>query len=367
MASWKGFVKAFERLPQAVLSKTGYAKETVDQEFNALAAQTTQLDSLAVKILADARKLQESLSQISSSLITFASIVTEVTELNDYSLSNCSLNIQAKIKSNIDTLNTSVILPLEAFTACLDNVKLKIKKRGNKLLDYDRFRNAVQSLSAKTDRSLSDEKKLSQNEIQLANSTEEYNTLNNTLLDQLPQLLALRFALLDPILKSLFVIQNNFFKAYSSELEHLVLKYGTDNARQVHDENVALVDQMISSLTIVRRPSRTSKTSCTGLSASAEQVSDSKSPNSLPKYSAINSDSPPVFSAMHSAVNRSPSLKQKTVVALYDFKGERDDDLTFKEKDVIVVTDSGTGDGWMKGHLQSNPGFIGNFPGNYCS
>ena len=49
------------------------------------------------------------------------------------------------------------------------------------------------------------------------------------------------------------------------------------------------------------------------------------------------------------------------VLALYDYKADKDDELTFKENSVIYVT-AKNDDGWWEGVMN---GITGLFPGNY--
>ncbi|KAJ3183146.1 hypothetical protein HK101_009875 [Irineochytrium annulatum] len=56
------------------------------------------------------------------------------------------------------------------------------------------------------------------------------------------------------------------------------------------------------------------------------------------------------------------------VVALYDFRGERDGDLSFKKGDRIVVTKrTDSRNDWWTGRVESGAGATGSFPANYVS
>ncbi len=61
---------------------------------------------------------------------------------------------------------------------------------------------------------------------------------------------------------------------------------------------------------------------------------------------------------------RSPSTQGLYVTALYDFDGEKDTDLSFREGDKIRVTKkTASSEDWWKGELR---GIEGSFPANYC-
>lgn len=50
-----------------------------------------------------------------------------------------------------------------------------------------------------------------------------------------------------------------------------------------------------------------------------------------------------------------------TVIAIYDYSADKDDELTFQENSVIYVTRKND-DGWFEGVMN---GVLGLFPGNY--
>lgn len=53
----------------------------------------------------------------------------------------------------------------------------------------------------------------------------------------------------------------------------------------------------------------------------------------------------------------------KRVRALYDCEADRDDELSFKVGDIIIVTNQQTDDdNWIEGALETDPGHTGMFP-----
>lgn len=88
------------------------------------------------------------------------------------------------------------------------------------------------------------------------------------------------------------------------------------------------------------------------------------SPSSPPAYESLAYSSKNQSASSHRPPPPIPtSSANSTVVALYDFKAERPDDLEFKANDIITVirrTDSKND--WWTGSLN---GKTGNFPANY--
>lgn len=61
--------------------------------------------------------------------------------------------------------------------------------------------------------------------------------------------------------------------------------------------------------------------------------------------------------------NRNNSFVMKRVRALYDCEADRDDELSFKVGDIIIVTNQQTDDdNWIEGALESDPEHTGMFP-----
>lgn len=88
-----------------------------------------------------------------------------------------------------------------------------IKKRNNKLLDYDALRAKVKKLTEKPDK---DPAKLPRAEKEADMAKAEYEALNKQLSTEIPQLLELRVPYLDPSFEALVKIQSRFCaEAYS--------------------------------------------------------------------------------------------------------------------------------------------------------
>ena len=67
------------------------------------------------------------------------------------------------------------------------------------------------------------------------------------------------------------------------------------------------------------------------------------------------------FQSLASITISQLNFKITTVIALYDYNAEKDDELSFKENAIIDVTAKNE-DGWWEGILN---GVTGLFPGNY--
>jgi hypothetical protein len=106
-----------------------------------------------------------------------------------------------------------VLEPISRFVAYFPDINACIQKRQNKLTDYDGLRAKVKKLTEKPDKDVT-KLPASEREAEMARSA--YETLNNQLLDELPQLIDLRVPYLDPSFEALVKIQLRFCaEAYS--------------------------------------------------------------------------------------------------------------------------------------------------------
>ena len=83
--------------------------------------------------------------------------------------------VKEEIIPYIQDIERQVVVPASEYLLLFDQVKKYLTKREHKLVDYDRFRDAVKKLKDKKDRTSTDEKKLSQVESQFDAATREYN------------------------------------------------------------------------------------------------------------------------------------------------------------------------------------------------
>lgn len=86
-----------------------------------------------------------------------------------------------------------------------------IVKRNHKLIDYDRHRVSLNKLTAKAERTLSEEKSIFKVQSQLETATQDYDYLNNALKAQLPAFFRLQYEFIQPIFEHMFHLQCKIF------------------------------------------------------------------------------------------------------------------------------------------------------------
>jgi hypothetical protein len=131
------------------------------------------------------------------------------------------------------TLSTRLTIPLPT----------GIKKRNNKLLDYDRVRAQVKRLTEKPDKDVT---KLPRTEKEAEMTRAAYDQLNEQLFNELPQLIELRVPYLDPSFEALVKIQLRFCAEAYSRMAQVQQYLDPDTRDQYANGNLdARVEQVL--------------------------------------------------------------------------------------------------------------------------
>lgn len=141
--------------------------------------------------------------------------------------------------------------PITRFVAYFPDVNECIKKRSNKLLDYDALRAKVKKLAEKPDKDVT---KLPAAEREMDMARIAYEQLNDQLSTELPQLIDLRVPYLDPSFEALVKIQLKFCAEAYSRMAQVQQYLDADTREQYAqgqlDERVEQVLQEIRELSI---------------------------------------------------------------------------------------------------------------------
>ncbi|CAK9436838.1 uncharacterized protein LODBEIA_P13600 [Lodderomyces beijingensis] len=246
--SWIGLKKAVNRAGTQIMLKTGQIEQTVDKEFefeekrfktmeaNSLALQKrlrTYLDSL--KLLTTS---QIHIAELLNSFYGSDSSVPKVIE--DAKTGRSREAFQNLVGEYYNTLkrlndecvnelerpyNQTVLNPMSKFNSYYVEVNEAIKKRHNKLLDYDAMRNKLKKLLDTPQLEYANyDVKLKEYNEELAELEHKYSDINNQLKDELPKLINMRVAFFDPSFESFVKIQLRFFNENYQQLNALQSK-----------------------------------------------------------------------------------------------------------------------------------------------
>jgi hypothetical protein len=169
------------------------------------------------------------LSAPPSSILSIASAHTSPTSTNVSRASSTFLSPLFPLR----TLSTRLTFPLLT----------GIKKRNNKLLDYDRVRAQVKRLTEKPDKDVT---KLPRTEKEAEMTRAAYDQLNEQLFNELPQLIELRVPYLDPSFEALVKIQLRFCAEAYSRMAQVQQYLDPDTRDQYANGNLdARVEQVL--------------------------------------------------------------------------------------------------------------------------
>ncbi|KAJ3186992.1 hypothetical protein HDU85_007030 [Gaertneriomyces sp. JEL0708] len=414
--SWKGFAKAVTRLPTRLAQRTGYATETIDDEYQVLEQEFKHVQALATRLTDEAKKIKDSMSamlahqaQFSQTLLEayrpigagsagaggFGSGGEEEDHKSAYSrgtsgkqedhhpksleaaeaFANAMRSAREQLLPDLEVIERQVVAPTNDYIVLLANVRRWMEKRNRKLVDYDRHRDSVQKLNAKQDRNINDEKKLGSLETSLDQATREYNHVNNLLKQQLPILLSYRTAFIDPCFQTLYWYQLKVTQVLHECFSTLCQQYFNERAPplQVFESKYPQMIEMLASLTLNKRPLKTTQDgedAESGYGGSPTHLGPAPTGQgeSLPPYEATAVSAAPIGAYPNPFAAAGPSSgiekpKALYVIALYDFDGVEEEDLSFKKDDKIeVLTRTSNADDWWTGRCN---GRTGQFPGNY--
>ena len=416
--SWKGFTKAVARLPQRIGTKAGYAEETVDPEFVDLEDKFKGLETCVRKLHEDSRKFKDALFQMLDHQKRFSETLVEMFQpisslKSGKSMSNLDLvqmnfviltkqtketqsaeidtasqmlysmdRVKEELLPHLQDIERLVIAPAGEYLMLFEQVKKYLVKRSHKLLDYDRYRESVKKLKENTNRSVSDEKKLSQMETSLDGATREYNNYNNLIKSEMPLFLDLRIEFIDPCFATFFDCQHKVYQILFAEFRKLADGHFDMSCSAMNgfvskwDDAGSLLDE----LTIPRKRSTGSAGASATLDAKptvSESSATPEDPNRIspkPGFASVHAAAAPAAVAAASSGSKSavPVLPKpaagpakKYVIALYDFEAQADGDLSFKRDDKIeVIEKTNNQNDWWTGKVN---GQTGQFPGNYVA
>ncbi|EPS37630.1 hypothetical protein H072_8647 [Dactylellina haptotyla CBS 200.50] len=285
--SWAGFKKTVNRATTQVMMKAGQIDRTNDREYEVEERRFRVMEAAANNLQKEAKGYLDSLRAMTASQMRIAETIDSF-----YGDSGARDGVSRSYKQAVEELDvetikaldgpyrTTVLEPITRFCAYFPDINectllfptafrkfrgmdpvadvdgyththTGIKKRNNKLIDYDAMRSKVKKLVEKPD---NDPTKLPRAEKEASMAKEIYEALNEQLQTELPKLIELRVPYLDPSFEALVKIQLRFCaEAYSRMAQ--VQQYLDANTREEYaaghlDTRVEQVLQEIRDLSI---------------------------------------------------------------------------------------------------------------------
>ncbi|ORX69311.1 hypothetical protein DL89DRAFT_224241 [Linderina pennispora] len=239
--SWKGFKKALERMPHQLQNKIGRGTKTVDTEYDDLKLRFIDLETVAKTLFLQAAQFRDSIRAtlvyqiafLEQILASYRPITTDpegvAQPMGSYIDEGASPEllrvaeefrsrvtaIKTSVDPQLETLDMSVVGPVQEMLAMMKNVRRVMQKRDHKMVDFDRYRAQVEKHEAKEglegQRSLPDQQSYEKYSAQYQEASRQYNYYNDMLKAELSQLLDLRQAFMDPVFLKFFRIQHQLY------------------------------------------------------------------------------------------------------------------------------------------------------------
>ncbi|KAJ2804414.1 BAR adaptor protein Hob1 [Coemansia guatemalensis] len=247
--SWKGFKKALERMPHQLQSKIGRGSKTVDSEFDELKQKFIEMETSTKNLFQQTAQFRDGIrgmlvyqsAYFEQVLAIYRPISTDpegntqpVGSYTDEGASpellrvaeefrNRVSTIREKIEGQLGRLDVSVVAPVQDLMNLMRNIHKVIQKRDHKLVDYDRYKAAVEKAEAKESsegqRRLGEERAYQKHGAQYQEASRQYNYFNDMLKAELKQMLDLRQAFIDPIFLKFFRIQHELYTSMFTEFK----------------------------------------------------------------------------------------------------------------------------------------------------
>ncbi|KAI9183821.1 BAR adaptor protein Hob3 [Blastocladiella emersonii ATCC 22665] len=241
--SWKGFTKAVNRAGTSILQTAGAIEKTIDREFEEEERRFKSLEAKVDRLHKEAKGYLDALRAMSLSQSRMATTVenfydeTAPLQLSATQYRQLVELLEDEIRSQIDSeYRTAVIDPLSRFCEYFPDYNEAIRKRNNKLLDYDAVRSKHRKLVEKP---ADDPTRLPKAEEEVAEAKRVFEALNRPLKDELPELIALRTSYLEPTFEALVKLQNAYCHEAVARLTTLQPHLAAAGVQNVHDPDLA--------------------------------------------------------------------------------------------------------------------------------
>jgi amphiphysin len=313
--------------------------------------------------------------------------------------------LKASLQPELEMIKARVVGPADELMGVVKNVRKMVVKRDHKQLDYDKEKNKLKKLQAKTEKTAKDEKAIWDTENNLEAATEAYNIFNSLLKDQLLELFDLEREFILPLFQSFYYMQLNVFYTLHEKMQSIDIGYFnlTLDIEDAFNEKRGDIQAQAEAIPIVkfkttgqRRPMHKYQSKLdyksrlgieNGSAGSRSSLDSPTSPRRLTHGEGEESPPPPYESngigrSASTGANWGSAAKSKaappppkpkpgrlsgapvveTVTALYDYEAQADGDLSFSAGDTIeVVTRTENANEWWVGKIGVRQG---QFPGN---
>ncbi|KAI9482217.1 BAR adaptor protein Hob3 [Coemansia sp. RSA 1085] len=255
MNLWEGTKRGVSRAGTAV--RGGSGMQHSDPEFNEQEQRFQNLERRAMRLLHETKGYRSSIADMTASQLELAdnlsSFLMDIQRPQDYQAAyrQAATNISQSAQPQFNEIYTRTVMqPMAQYCGYIPEFQKAIKKRKQLADDLERARRA---LSKEQSKAQEDPMAIERAEQDVQYAEDAYNTLNRTLIAEIPKLINSRVYVTDPSFEAFVKTQLQFFsdslQNMSSVQQRLPPMGGTGDDR-VLDERVENVMSQIRSLNI---------------------------------------------------------------------------------------------------------------------
>ncbi|KAL3482211.1 protein hob1 [Aspergillus californicus] len=404
--SLKGFQKSLVRAPQTFKARFNIGENTKDAIYTDAERRFQELEKETKKLHDESKKYFDAVNGMLDHQIEFSKSMTELykpisgraSDPSTYTIEGNPDGIRAceeyesivqdlkqSLAPELEMIDSRVVSPAEQLLEVIKAIRKVSVKRDHKKLDYDRHNNTLKRLQEKKDKSLKDEKALYKAEGDVEQATQEFNSFNDLLKDELPKLFILEAEFIRPLFQSFYYMQLNVFYTLHEKMQDMNIGYFdlTRDIEEAYEAKRGDVKEKAEELTIVHFKTTVGRRPGSKLPGAKDKLANEHKgrfgsrpgdpdvvENPPPPYSPGSSGS--VLAAAAAKKPAPPPPKPKpsrfaaaveTATALYDYEAQAHGDLSFSAGEVIeITTRTDNQNEWWSGKVD---GREGQFPANY--
>lgn len=258
--SWGGFKKAINRAGNSVIIKN--VDKTNDKEFDIEERRYRVLQKAGDALQKESKGYLDSIRAVTAAQVTIAEVISNLYDdsklisgggynVGNYYLQSVQDFDGETVKQLDGPFRETVLDPVSKFSNYFKEIDDAIKKRNHKKQDFEAAKAKVRRL---IDKPSKDASKVPRAEKELSFAKDVFESLNDQIKMELPQLVSLRVPYYDPSFEALIKIQLRFCTEGYTRLaqiqQYLDMQSREDYANGLLDNKIADLLQQMSSLDI---------------------------------------------------------------------------------------------------------------------
>ena len=167
-----------------------------------------------------------------------------------HSLKSSYMEMKNDMLEEVQVMTTRIVAPAKEARAAIQPYKKIIKKREDRKLDYERYKNRTENYEKKTKRSEREDKALSKSQVDLSAATAGYQAADEYLKSTLPGLTNATYSILPHLLNSQIMIQNTLLAHLYTSLHNFAQEHSFQSPPPEMEEIVATFEANFTPLRI---------------------------------------------------------------------------------------------------------------------